>query len=458
MSGGNPKEFMSFKDFNFSKELELQIEAQGFTNPTPIQKEAIPVVLSGRDVMGLAQTGTGKTAAFVLPLLQKVITGARGKVQAIVIAPTRELAEQINADIRVLGKKTNIRSVTIYGGVSNFKQVMALKRGVDIIVACPGRLLDHMGQKSVDLSGVKFLVLDEADQMMDMGFLPTIKKIIKNMPAGRQTLMFSATMPEQIKGLADEILSNPVQVRVAYTEPLNNIEHLLFRVDQANKSIMLLEVLKTIAAGSIIIFTRTKDRSEKLGKILQRHGHDAVSFQGNLSQARRRAILDGFRNNDFQILVATDIAARGIDVSLVSHVINYDLPDTLEAYTHRIGRTGRASRSGDAFSFVTKGDFGYIRALERKLDKKLAYSKLEITAANLAEYKQSELVDAGKEKVDFERSGSDRSRFSKRPMVGGHAHSKDRFRKFKRNDKSGSGESFSRGPRRPGSWQRKEAK
>lgn len=375
----NPKVFMGFKQFNLSPELLAQLAELGFQTPTPIQKEAIPVISGGQDVLGLAQTGTGKTAAFVLPLLQRLQVGARGQIRALILAPTRELAEQINNDIRNLGKTTGIRSLAIYGGMSFFRQQSVLRRGVEIVVACPGRLLDHLKQGTIRLNTLECLVLDEADQMFDMGFLPSIKQILAKIPADRQTLLFSATMPDAIQQLAHDILKEPVKISIAYTEPLTNIDQAFYEVSPTDKTAMLLALLKETAAASIIIFTRTKDRAERLGKALSKAGFDAVAFQGNLSQSRRRAILDGFRNNEFQILVATDIAARGIDISLVSHVINYDLPDTTEAYTHRIGRTGRAGRLGHAYTFVGKRDRGFVRSLERKLGKNLPYRTIAFT-------------------------------------------------------------------------------
>ncbi|HLB40398.1 MAG TPA: DEAD/DEAH box helicase, partial [Candidatus Babeliales bacterium] len=370
---------MGFKQFNLSPELLTQLAELGFHTPTPIQKEAIPVISAGQDVLGLAQTGTGKTAAFVLPLLQRLQSGQRGQIRALILAPTRELAEQINNDIRSLGQATGVRSLAIYGGVSFFRQQAVLRRGVEIIVACPGRLLDHLQQGTIRLGSLECLVLDEADQMFDMGFLPSIKQILAKIPAQRQSLLFSATMPDAIQKLAHEILKNPVKISIAYTEPLTNIDQAFYEVAPADKTAMLCALLKETAANSIIIFTRTKDRSERLAKQLAKADFAAVSFQGNLSQSRRRAILDGFRNSEFQILVATDIAARGIDISLISHVINYDLPDTLEAYTHRIGRTGRAGRQGHAYTLVGKRDRGFVRALERKLNLSLAYRTIAYT-------------------------------------------------------------------------------
>jgi len=347
------------------------VEAAGYQTPTPIQKQAIPPVLEGKDVMGLAQTGTGKTAAFVLPILERLLPGPRRMIRALIIAPTRELAEQINDNIVTLGGKTNIRSATVYGGVGLAPQVQKLKAGTEIIVACPGRLLDHLNQKHADLSHLEVLVLDEADRMFDMGFLPDIRRILKFVPAKRQTLLFSATMPDDIRHLAHEVLRNPVTVQVGHTAPASTVAHALYPVPQHLKTGLLLELLGHTDAGSVLIFTRTKHRAKRIGQQLEKAGYKAASLQGNLSQNKRQEALDGFRSGKYQILVATDIAARGIDVSSISHVINYDIPDTVDAYTHRIGRTGRAAKTGDAFTFVTHEDEPLIRSIERVLGEKI---------------------------------------------------------------------------------------
>ncbi|OHD62886.1 MAG: RNA helicase [Spirochaetes bacterium RBG_13_51_14] len=354
-----------------------QIEAMGYETPTPIQKMAIPAVMQGKDVLGLAQTGTGKTAAFALPILQRLSSGMRGQIRALIIAPTRELAEQINDSVTALGKRTGLKSTAVYGGVSAGKQVAALKRGVDIVVACPGRLLDHLENRVINLSRLETLVLDEADHMFDMGFLPNIRKILKHACMRKQTLLFSATMPKDIQKLADDILKNPCHIDIDHTEPLETIEHALFPVAQHLKTELLFELLKSTDARSILIFTRTKHRAKALDQKLQRNGYRATSLQGNLSQNKRQEAIDGFRNGTFQIMVATDIAARGIDVSLISHVINYDMPDTPDAYTHRIGRTGRAECSGDAFTFVTSEDAGTVQVIERKIGGKIKRRTIE---------------------------------------------------------------------------------
>jgi ATP-dependent RNA helicase RhlE len=362
---------MSFISFNLHPKITAGVKALGFDTPTPIQREAIPAVLQGKDVMALAQTGTGKTAAFVLPILERLMNGPRGNVRALIIAPTRELSEQIHEAIRSMGRQTGLRSVPIYGGVSMNMQIQKLRAGIEIVVACPGRLLDHINHGTINLSRMEVLVLDEADRMFDMGFMPDIRKIIKHVPAKRQTLLFSATMPDDIRRLVREILQAPVVVQIGHTAPADTVCHALYPVDQHLKTALLLELLSQADTNSVLIFTRTKHRAKRVGQQLERAGYRAASLQGNLSQSRRQAALDGFRKGSFQILVATDIAARGIDVSSISHVINFDMPDTADAYTHRIGRTGRAAKTGDAFTFVAREDEDMVRSIERVLGEKV---------------------------------------------------------------------------------------
>jgi ATP-dependent RNA helicase RhlE len=326
--------------------------------------------MNGRDVMGTAQTGTGKTAAFVLPILNRLMGSKHGCVRALILTPTRELAEQIHQSVRSLGRKTRIKSVTVYGGVGIHPQIQKLKHA-DIVVACPGRLLDHIGRHSIDLSHLEVLVIDEADRMFDMGFLPDIRRILKPLPVKRQTLLFSATMPPEIRRLAGEILRDPATVQVGITAPADTVSHALFPVAQHLKTALLLKLLGNTDTRSVLIFTRTKHRAKNLGNKLSAAGYRSASLQGNLSQTRRQAALDGFRDGTFQILVATDIAARGIDVTRISHVINYDIPSTPEAYIHRIGRTGRATHSGEAFTLVTGEDREMVRAIRRMLGSEI---------------------------------------------------------------------------------------
>jgi ATP-dependent RNA helicase RhlE len=362
---------MNFNAFNLTPHVAAGVAVQGFVTPTPIQAQAIPKVMEGRDVMGLAQTGTGKTAAFVLPILHRLTQGKSDYVRALIVAPTRELAEQIHETIRGLGRKTRIRSVTVYGGVGIRGQEMKLRQGADIVVACPGRLLDLIGRGAVNLSRLEVLVLDEADHMFDMGFLPDIRRIMKHCPRKRQTLLFSATMPDEIRGLARDVLNDPVTVQVDAAAPATTVSHALYPVETDRKTALLLELLHRTDTDSVLVFTRTKHRAKRLGEQLSKAGYRAASLQGNLSQSRRQAALEGFRNGVYQILVATDIAARGIDVNQISHVINYDIPDTTDAYIHRIGRTGRVARSGDAYTLVTTDDETMVRAIERILGRRI---------------------------------------------------------------------------------------
>jgi ATP-dependent RNA helicase RhlE len=361
---------LNFEAFNFHPSVAAGVAAAGYRTPTPIQARAIPKVFKGRDVMGLAQTGTGKTAAFVLPILNRLVEGKPGCIRALIIAPTRELAEQIHQAIETLARKTGMRSVAVYGGVGINPQIHKLKRA-DIVVACPGRLLDHIGRRSVDLSRLEILVVDEADQMLDMGFIPDIRKILKNLPKKRQTLVFSATMPPEIRRLAGDIQRDPATVQMGHCAPADTVNHALYPVTPHLKTALLLNLLRNTETRSVLVFTRTKHRAKNLGKKLVAAGYRSASLQGNLSQTRRQAALDGFRDGKFQILVATDIAARGIDVTRISHVINYDIPSTAEAYIHRIGRTGRATHNGEAFTLVTTEDKAMVQAINRIIGSKV---------------------------------------------------------------------------------------
>ena len=367
---------MNFEQFSLDPRIRAGIKAAGFITPTPIQQQAIPAVLKGRDVLGVAQTGTGKTAAFVLPILQRLTQGRLGHVRALIVAPTRELAEQIHGAITILGRKTRVRSVTVYGGVSRTRQVQALRRGAEIVVACPGRLLDLAGDRSIDLSRVEVLVLDEADRMCDMGFLPDIRRILQLVPARRQTLFFSATMPAEIRDLAGSILTRPVTVQVDAIAPAKTVSHAIYPVSQNLKKKLLLATLEQTATGRVLIFTRTKYRARNLARDLAKRRYRVSELQGNMSQNKRQQAIDGFRKGRYDILVATDIAARGIDVSEISHVINFDMPDTVDAYTHRIGRTGRAHQTGEAFTFMAQGDEPLVRKIEKVLGKPIERRRL----------------------------------------------------------------------------------
>ncbi|MCU0577514.1 MAG: DEAD/DEAH box helicase [Desulfobacterota bacterium] len=367
---------MTFEQFNLHADITAAVVEQGYTSPTPIQEQSIPHIMHGRDVLGLAQTGTGKTAAFVLPLLHGLMRGPRRRVRALILAPTRELAIQIHESLRALGQNTRFHSAVIIGGVSMDAQVNAIRRGAEIIVACPGRLLDHLSRKNIDLSTLETLVIDEADRMFDMGFLPDIRRIVRLLPGKRQNLLFSATMPDDIRRLSTEVLHDAVTVQINHTRPLETISHSLYSVEQHLKTALLKELLKCTKTDSVLVFTRTKHRAKKLAQQLDQSGFSAASLQGNLSQNQRQQAIEGFRDGSYKILVATDIAARGIDVSAITHVINYDMPDTADAYTHRIGRTGRVSRTGEAFTFVTSEDTSMAYTIECILGDALEHKTL----------------------------------------------------------------------------------
>jgi ATP-dependent RNA helicase RhlE len=375
---------MQFEQFSFNPSINAGIKNAGYTIPTPIQQQAIPVVLKRQDILGLAQTGTGKTAAFMLPILQLLGDHPARHIRALIIVPTRELAEQIHQTTIILGKQTRLRSATVYGGVSKVPQLAALRRGVDIVVACPGRLLDLMNENAIDLSHVEILVLDEADHMCDMGFLPDIRRVLKRLPANRQTLFFAATMPPEIRNLADSILHNPVTVQIGMIAPTQTVSHALYPVPQLLKPALVVSILRELNSNRVLVFTRTKHRARNLARKLEKEGFRTAALQGNMSQNQRQAALDGFRSGRFDVLVATDIVARGIDVSDITHVINFDMPDTVDAYIHRIGRTGRAQATGKAFTFCVPEDEGMIRDIEKVLGRKIERERLSAFDYNQA--------------------------------------------------------------------------
>lgn len=371
---------MSFTEFDLDPKIQAGISACGYKEPTAIQTQAIEPALSGRDVMGLAQTGTGKTAAFVLPILERLMHGKRGRVRSLILSPTRELAEQTLEHIETLGRRTGLKAVSVYGGVSKGGQIRKIRSGVDIVVACPGRLLDLMNDRAVNLSSVEVLVLDEGDRMLDMGFMPDIRKILKHLPRERQNMLFSATMPADISRLAGDILVSPARVQVDHEQPLKQIDQCLYPVKRIPKPDMLLHLLQEKRGQATLIFTRTKHMATKLAKRLNTAGLRAKDLQGNMSQNNRQRVLSGFKKGQFNILVATDIASRGIDVSRIDHVVNYDMPDTAEAYTHRIGRTGRADKSGEASTFVEPKNFRLVKIIERAQNQRLPRKTLATPA------------------------------------------------------------------------------
>ena len=369
---------IGFHAFDLGPNIQRGIKAAGFVRPRPIQDQAIPAALEGRDILGLAQTGTGKTAAFALPVLERLLSTRGGDhPRVLIVAPTRELAAQIGQEIRTLARFTKIQVATVFGGVSINAQTTELRSRPQIVVACPGRLLDLVSRNAVRLDQVETLVLDEADHMFDMGFLPDIRRIIAELPERRQNLLFSATMPREIRRLADRLLQDPHVVELNHNRKLETIEHALYPVDETRKYDMLEKVLSGGDFRSAIVFTRTKHRAKRLAQKLDKSGHRAVALQGNMSQNARVRAMDGFRKKEYDVLVATDIAARGIDVEQVSHVVNYDMPNTSDAYTHRIGRTGRSEREGKAYTFVTSEDGPMVREVERKIGSAIPRRKVE---------------------------------------------------------------------------------
>ena len=368
---------MDFNQFNLDSRLNAGIKRAGYEIATPIQEKAIPAALLGKDLIGTAQTGTGKTAAFVLPILNKLLKGQRNQTRALIVTPTRELAEQIHQTVRDLSVGTGLRSATVYGGVGAQPQIQAFQRGVEVIVACPGRLLDLYAKGQARLNRVDFLVLDEADRMFDMGFLPDVRRIVKAIPGKRQTLLFSATFEREVEKLARETLSKPERINIGLSRPAHTVSHALYPVPQHLKRVVLLELLKKTDTASVLIFTRTKHRARRLEQQISKAGYRVTSLHSDRTQGQRQRALKGFKNGQFQIMVATDIAARGLDVESISHVINFDMPDTADAYIHRIGRTGRAERSGEAFTLITPDDDELIRKLERIMKQKLERRELD---------------------------------------------------------------------------------
>lgn len=368
---------MQFKDLHIIPEIIRALEKEQYKNPTPIQKEAIPVILSGKDVLGCAQTGTGKTAAFAIPTLQ-LLSAERGKgakgqeIGALIVTPTRELALQIYESFQAYGQYTGLKCSVVFGGVSQKPQEEALRQRVDILVATPGRLLALMDQGIVNIGQIKLLVLDEADRMLDMGFINDVKKIIARAPVKKQTLLFSATMPPDIAKLADKILKAPVKIEVTpVSTAVDTIAQYLYYVDKGNKKDLLLHILKDKSIASVLVFTRTKYGADRLTKQLLKKNIPAQAIHGNKSQGARQTALNNFKNRTLRVLIATDIAARGIDIDELTHVINYDLTDVPETYVHRIGRTGRAGFNGTAISFCDFDEKGQLADIEKLTGKKL---------------------------------------------------------------------------------------
>ena len=369
---------MSFSAIELHPTLLKGVNDLGFSTPTPIQSDAIPPALQGRDLLACAATGSGKTAAFLLPILHRLVDLPRGTTRALVLAPTRELALQLLEDLRALARHTRIKAAAVHGGVGMGPQVKAFRRGVDVIIATPGRLLDHFQQGHSPLSGLQYLVLDEADRMLDMGFLPDIRRVLRHVPKPKQTLFFSATMPPPIEVLTREILRNPVRISLQRkAAPAAGISQALYPVPRTLKGELLVEFLKGGSIYDALVFTRTKHRADRLCKLLVRNGIAAERIHGNRSQAQRTKALAGFKAGKYQVLVATDIAARGIDVDALGHVVNFDVPSVPEDYIHRVGRTGRAELTGHAITLVAPEEESDIGQIERAVGSKIPRERLD---------------------------------------------------------------------------------
>ena len=382
---------MPFSKLGLSAAQLDGVKAMGYIEPTPIQLRAIPLILAGHDVIGSAQTGTGKTAAFALPILTKLGQHSHA-TRVLILEPTRELAAQVETALRDFARFTNLRVAVVYGGVGYGKQMDALRNGVDIIVATPGRLLDHLERGTCKLDQVKYVVLDEADRMLDMGFLPDVRRILDKCPRERHTSLFSATIPPQIETLIKWAMKDPQTIEIgARRSPAETIKHVLYPVAEDQKSDLLRALLEEVNYDSVIVFCRTKHRADRIGGLLQKNQHAVATLHSNRTQREREQALEGFRNGRYEVLVATDIAARGLDIANVSHVINYDVPQHPEDYVHRIGRTGRAEHTGDAFTLMVAEDSQHVHAIERFIGRKIERIKLE-----KFNYKYTAIFEEGK--------------------------------------------------------------
>jgi ATP-dependent RNA helicase RhlE len=359
---------ITFEELRLAPELLQAVRDAGYEHPTPIQSQAIPIILRGRDIIGLAQTGTGKTAAFTLPVVHRLLDGPARRVRALVLTPTRELTAQVKESFTQYAAQTPLEVAEVYGGVPIRPQESALRRGVDVVIATPGRLIDHMERQNVVFDDLEVLVLDEADRMLDMGFAPQLNRIVSEIPSYRQTLLFSATMPPEVEALARKYLRKPLVVQVGRrSEAASTISHAVYPVPRERKSALLVELLKRDSMDSVLIFTRTKHGADKVVRNLQREGIEATAMHADKTQAQRTQALEQFKCGKVRVLVATDIAQRGLDIAGISHVINYDVPAQPEDYVHRIGRTGRAAATGDAFTFMATDEIAMVRTIERVL-------------------------------------------------------------------------------------------
>lgn len=411
---------MSFEQLNLIEPILKALQAEGYSTPTPIQEKAIPVVMQRKDLLGCAQTGTGKTAAFAIPILQllsaeKQVHTAPGNIRALILTPTRELAIQIEESFRAYGKFIPLKHLVIYGGVSQQPQTAALRRGVDVLVATPGRLLDLISQRLISLHAISIFVLDEADRMLDMGFVHDVKRIIAKLPPRRQTLFFSATMPPEIQQLSRTILVNPVKVEVApASSTADTILQSLYYVERKDKKALLINLLKGKSIRTALVFTRTKHGADKVVKDLNHAGISAEAIHGNKSQNARQRALSNFKSQQTRVLVATDIAARGIDIEELSHVINYELPNIPETYVHRIGRTGRAGANGIAFSFCDAEELAYLKDIHKLLGKSIPVTEhslqmINVSARSAAALPQKSYIRQNKPRGGFRRTTSNQS-------------------------------------------------
>ena len=435
---------MPFKQFGLDSALLKAVHELGFTRPTPIQEQSIPAGVAGKDLLACAMTGSGKTAAFLLPIIQRLMTKPRGKTRALVLAPTRELAAQIHAHLEELAVHTPVTGAPVFGGVGMSPQEHAFRSGVDIIIATPGRLLDHFRQPYAKLDHLEVLVLDEADRMLDMGFLPDIRRVLRHIPSKRQTLFFSATMPQEIVKLANEMLKHPVTINLERkSQPAVGITQAVYPVPRELKSALLLELMKRGEIREAIVFCRTKHRANRLWEYLNKRGIAADRIHGNRSQNQRTEALAGFKSGKVKLLVATDIVARGIDVEDLSHVVNFDVPAASDDYIHRVGRTARAEATGDAFTFVSPDEEGDLSSIERAVGKRLprvvlpdfdytqrATEKLEIPIGErIAQIRARKADERARAKANKERAAARQNEPEKpRPSspLGGRRHRRGR--------------------------------
>ena len=395
---------MLFKDLDIIEPILRSIEEAGYEKPTAIQEKSIPAILKGRDILGCAQTGTGKTAAFAIPILQSIIkekkTNNDRNLRALIVAPTRELAIQIGENVTTYSKYLDIKSTVIFGGVNQSSQVRKIKSGIDVLIATPGRLIDLSNQRHVDLKNVKYFVLDEADRMLDMGMIHDVKKIISRLPKERQNLLFSATMPKEVMKLVNSILKNPIKVEVQpASSTVDIISQGAYMVSKKNKKSLLVHLLKDESIKSVIVFSRTKHGANKIAKDLNHVGIEAAAIHGNKTQNQRQVALNNFKEGNIRVLVATDIAARGIDIDELSHVINYDLPDVPETYVHRIGRTGRAGKEGVAITFCDEEERAMLISIEKVIGKSIPVLSEE-------EYKIVKIIPQAKKQDSSKNSNS----------------------------------------------------